>query len=225
LQNSSLFDPQRLAIRRLVENKVDTLDDLHVVQFEKHERFQTKRGFPGSEHTVDVFTLDTGVSFFPQKTRDNFGETLGLYQYSALWNVGDRTAISSSGWFDPFDTGARYFSIGTNLNRPDGTNFFVGYRQIDPIRSRAVTAGIGYQLSRRYNTFISSTYDFGINSALSNVITLNRVGTDVTISLGFTYNAIVNNFGVQLMIFPNIANLFGNPVNGRPVGAQNLGMR
>lgn len=225
LQNSSLFDPQNLAIRRLVENRVDTLDDMHVFQFENHHRFQTKRGFPGSEHTVDYLTLDTGISFYPQKDRDNFGKSWSNLNYAALWNVGDRTAITSSGWFDPFDSGAKYFSVGTNLNRPDGTNFYVGYRQIDPIRSRAVTAAIGYQLSRRYSTFLSSTYDFGIQSALSNTIMLNRIGTDVTISLGFTYNAIVNNFGVQLTVIPNIVGLFANPMNGRIVGTQNLGIR
>lgn len=225
LQNSSMFDPQTLALRRLVENRAETLDDLHAIQVEQHHRLQTKRGFPGSEHTVDVFMLDTGINYYPEKGRDNFGKAWSQLQYSALWNVGDRTAISSSGWFDPFDNGPQYFSVGTNLNRPDGTNFYVGYRQIDPIRSRAVTAAIGYQLNRRYSTFLSSTYDFGVQSALSNTITLNRIGTDVTISMGFTYNAIVNNFGVQLMVIPNVASLFGNPLNGRIVGVQNLGLR
>jgi hypothetical protein len=225
LQNSSMFDPQTLALRRLVENRAETLDDLHAIQVEQHHRLQTKRGFPGSEHTVDVFMLDTGINYYPEKGRDNFGKAWSQLQYSALWNVGDRTAISSSGWFDPFDNGPQYFSVGTNLNRPDGTNFYVGYRQIDPIRSRAVTAAIGYQLNRRYSTFFSSTYDFGVQSALSNTITLNRIGTDVTISMGFTYNAIVNNFGVQLMVIPNVASLFGNPLNGRIVGVQNLGLR
>jgi hypothetical protein len=223
---SPLFDPQRLAIRRLLQNKVDTLDDLHVVQVENHQRFQTKRGFPGSEHTVDWFTLDTSVSLYPEKARDNFDKTLAFSEYAALWNVGDRTSLSSSGWFDPFDSGARFFSFGTNFNRPDGTNFFLGYRHIDPIRSRAVTLAASYQLSRRYSTTIASTYDFGIQAALSNTVLLNRVGSDVTISVGFNYNAIVNNFGVQFTVIPNIARLLGNPLAGaRGFGNQALGMR
>ena len=176
---SQQFDPQRLAIRRLLENRIDTLDDIHVLQLEQHHRLQTKRGFPGSEHTVDWFTLDTSISLFPEKARDNFGKTIGLSEYSALWNVGDRTSVSSSGWIDPLDVKTRYFSAGSNFSRPDGTLFHLSYRQIDPISSRAVTLAAGYQLSRRYSTFLSSTYDFGIQSALSNTLTLNRIGTDV----------------------------------------------
>lgn len=226
LATSPLFDPQRLAIRRLLQNKIDTLDDLHVVQVENHQRLQTKRGFPGSEHTVDWFTLDTSVSLYPEKARDNFDKALAFSEYAALWNVGDRTSLSSSGWFDPFDTGARFFSLGTNFNRPDGTNFFFGYRHIDPIRSRAVTVAASYQLSRRYSTTVASTYDFGIQSALSNTLMLNRVGSDVTVSVGLTYNAIVNNFGIQFTVIPNIANLLGNSLGGgRFFGNQALGMR
>lgn len=226
LANAPFFDPQKLAIRRLLDNKVDTLDDIHILQLEQHQRLQTKRGFPGSEHTIDWFTLDTSVSLFPDKARDNYGKIWGLSEYAALWNVGDRTSLSSNGWIDPFDSGARYFSIGSNFSRPDGTLFHLSYRQIDPINSRAVTIAAGYQLSRRYTTFISSTYDFGIQSALSNTVTLNRIGTDVTISVGFTYNAIVNNFGASVTIIPNIAGLFNNTLAAsKLIGNQALGLR
>jgi hypothetical protein len=225
LANLPQYDPQRLAIRRLVEQRIDTLDDIHVLQLEQHHRLQTKRGFPGSEHTVDWLTIDTGLSIFPDRNRDNFGKTVGLMEYAALWNVGDRTSLSASGWIDPLETESRYYNLGSNFTRPDGTLFHLGYRQIDPIRSKAVTATIGYQLSRRYSTFISSTYDFGVQSALSNTVTLNRIGTDVTISMGFTYNAIVNNFGVHLTVIPNLAGLLGNSLGGRLVGNQALGLR
>ena len=34
------------------------------------------------------------------------------------WPSGDRTAITSAGWFDPFDYGTRYYNLGINLMRP-----------------------------------------------------------------------------------------------------------
>ena len=50
----------------------------------------------------------------------------------------------ASGWVDPLETESRYYNLGSNFTRPDGTLFHLGYRQIDPIRSKAITATIGF---------------------------------------------------------------------------------
>ncbi len=47
-------------------NKPDTLDNINVLQLDLRQRFQTKRGYPGLEHTVDLVTLGTSVSYFPE---------------------------------------------------------------------------------------------------------------------------------------------------------------
>jgi hypothetical protein len=220
LQNDPWYNPQQYAIRRLVDNRVDTLDSIHVLQTDLRQRLQTKRGYPGLEHTVDVFTLGLSASYFPQATRDNFGKPFGFLEYAALWNVGDRLAVQSSGWFEPYDGGVRYYNFGAFFDRPDRTSFYVGYRQTDPLNSKAVTASVGYQLSRRYYTSLSATYDFGIQQALSNTFSFSRTGSDVTVSLGFTYNALVNNFGVQFLVIPNIA-AFAAPGRFNPTALTN----
>jgi hypothetical protein len=223
---NSVFNPQRYAIRRLVTNKGDTLDNVHVLQMDVRQRLQTKRGYPGQEHTVDVLTLGTSISYFPEAARDNFGHPFAFLEYDATWNVGDRVALVSTGWFEPYENGSRYYTFGTYLNRPDRTNFYLGYRQIDPLNSRAVTGSVGYQLSHRYFLNASVSYDFGINQAMSNSLTLTRTGTDLTVSLGFSYNSLVNNFGVQFLVTPNLiaaltpgrftgTQLAGNPAGGR----------
>ena len=218
LQTDPWYNPQQYAIRRLVDNRVDTLDSVQVVQTDLRQRLQTKRGYPGLEHTVDVFSLGLSASYFPDATRDNFGKPFAFLEYAALWNVGDRVSVQSSGWFEPYDGGVRYYNVGAFLERPDRTIFYFGYRQTDPLNSKAVTLQVGYQLSRRYYTSLSATYDFGIQQALSNTFTFTRTGSDLTVSVGFTYNALVNNFGLQFMIIPN---LLANAVPGR-FGAQQL---
>ena len=65
--------------------------------------------------------------------------------------------LVSSGWYDPFSDGARVFTIGAYLNRTDRTNFFVGYRFIDPIDSRALTTATTYVFSPKYAITASST--------------------------------------------------------------------
>jgi hypothetical protein len=226
LATSPLFDPQRYAIRRLVDNRYDTLDTIEVLQVESRHRWQTKRGFPGAEHIVDWITFDTSISYFPDAQRDNFGENWAFWEYFFLWHVGDRMSLSSAGWYDPFEFGPRYFNLGLHFNRPDGTNFYLGYRHTDPIESRALTASVSYKLTRKYSVNFIGTYDFGVNEILSQQVNIARVGTDVTVLFGVSYNALVNNFGVQFALVPNLAGLaalqpgafagpFNNPFLGR----------
>jgi hypothetical protein len=220
-QPDSLFNPQRYAIRQLVMNRIDTFDDIDVFQFDIRQRLQTKRGFPGMQHIVDWMTLDLSASVFPEPNRDNFGQTLGFLQYDWLWNIGDRTALTSTGWIDATNQNTDEFTIGAYLNRPDRTNFYLGYRQIDPVQSKAVTAAITYVFSPKYATSLSSTYDFGTSQALSNSLVLTRIGSDLQVSLGVTYNVLQNNFGVVVQVEPNLlAQLAKHP--GIPAFGSNL---
>jgi hypothetical protein len=214
---NSVFNPQRYMIRRAITTNADTMDNIDVLQMDVRQRFQTKRGYPGQEHTVDMFILDTSISYFPEAGRDDFGHPWAFLEYDALWNVGDRVALLSSGWFEPYSNGSRYYTVGATLNRPDRTNFYVGYRQTDPLNSRAATLSVAYQLSPRYFLSVATSYDFGIHQAMSNLVTLTRTGTDLTISIGVNYNSTVNNLGVTFMVTPNlVAAMSPNRINSTP---------
>ena len=67
LATSRVYDPQVYAIRNLVDNRIDTLDSIDELQFDVRQRWQTKRGFPGDQHTVDWMTLD--LSAHSSRTR------------------------------------------------------------------------------------------------------------------------------------------------------------
>jgi hypothetical protein len=219
LQTSPVFDPQLYAIRRVVLNRIDTLDNIDVLQADVRQRWQTKRGYPGMQHIVDWIVLDTSLSYFPQANRDNFGHPFAFLEYNFLWNVGDRTALTSTGWADPYTGGPQVWTVGAFLNRPDRTNFYLGYRQIEPVQSRAVTGSATYIFSPKYAMTMTATYDFGTNQAITNSLLFTRMGTDLTVSLGFTYNAMQNNFGALVMIIPNLVPL--NRGMG-PVGSQSF---
>ncbi|MFL5339372.1 MAG: hypothetical protein ACJ8F7_04315 [Gemmataceae bacterium] len=205
LMTSPVYNPQLYAIRRLEDERVDTLDSIQVIQLDWRNRWQTKRGFPGMEHTVDWLTIDTSVSLYPNSTRDNFGSTVGFIEYDAAWNMGDRTALVSNGWFDPFAGGARYFAIAALLNRPDRTSFNIGFRYVDPIMSRVVSAAANYVFSPKYAMTIASSYDFGQNHGLSNALVFTRIGTDLQFNVSVTYNPLLNNFGFSIEVLPLIA--------------------
>ena len=212
--------PQLYAIRRALLDKVDTLDDIDVLQLDLRQRLQTKRGYPGEEHEVDLVTLDTSISYFPQAGRDNFGHPWAFAEWDFLWNVGDRVALTSTGWIEPYNGGSRYWTVGAYFNRPDGTNLYLGYRQTDPLNSRDVTAAVSYQLSKRYFISGSASYDFGLGQAMSNSLSLTRVGTDLTVTVGITYNSLVNNFGFMFMVMPNL--FAATAPGGMPMMGQSL---
>jgi hypothetical protein len=213
IATSPLFDPQLYALRTLVDNRVDTLGTMEVLQLDLRQRWQTKRGYPGQEHITDWMTLDLSASYYPDPARDNFNQPFSFLQYDWNWNVGDRTAIFSSGWLEPYSNQPGYpaypaespsvFAIGTLLNRTDRTQFYLGYRQIDPLESKAVTAAVTYIFSPKYAATATVSYDFGVKEEIGSLL-LTRTGTDLTMSLGFTYNSLVNTFGVTFVIVPNI---------------------
>ena len=204
LFNSPLYNPRLYALRRLVDTKVDSLDTIQVVQGEIRQRWQTKRGYPGMEHTVDYVTLDLSASFFPAKNRDNFGNAVSFLEYDATWAVGDRNGFTSSGWIDPFEFGTRYWNIAAYFNRPDGTNFNIAYRSFDPVQSRLFSFSVSYAFSPKYSVTFMTAYDFGITNNQSNMLSFTRTGTDLTWSAGFSYNALINNFGFNFMVLPNL---------------------
>ncbi|HKB06184.1 MAG TPA: hypothetical protein VKD90_28570, partial [Gemmataceae bacterium] len=213
------FNPRLYAIRRLVDSRPDTLDDIHAVQLDWRQRWQTKRGYPGLEHIVDWLTFDVSATVFPAADRDNFGSQVGLIEYLMVWNVGDRNSVYSSGWCDPFEFGARYWELGTTFQRDDRTRFNVAYRQTDPLASKVVSASATYVFSPKYAMALVTAYDFGYQSSFSNSLYFTRVGPDAQVTVGFTYNSLINNFGVTLNVVPNLMASQTSPVPVRGAGS------
>lgn len=204
LFNSPLYDPRKYALRRLVDTRVDALDSIQVVQAEFRQRWQTKRGYPGQEHTVDYITLDLSGSYFPAKDRDNFGHQVAFLEYDATWAVGDNNGFTSSGWVDPWAFGTRYWNIAAYFTRPDGASLNLSYRHFEPVDSRLATIAVIYRFSPKYAVGFSASYDLSIANNQSNTLSFSRTGTDMTWSVGFSYNAIISNFGFNFSVIPNL---------------------
>jgi hypothetical protein len=203
LATNPLFQPQTYAIRRLLNSAIDTRDTVEVLEMDLRQRWQTKRGLSGAQHIVDWMTLDLSASYFPDPQRDNFGQSWSFLQYDWLWHIGDRVSLYSNGWYEPISHGPRTYTFGADLNRPDGTVVSLQYRELDPLNSRSVLAILTYTFSPKYSINFVSGYDFGNNIQFDSFM-LTRTGTDLQVSVGFTYNSVVNTFNFAFTIFPNL---------------------
>jgi hypothetical protein len=119
-------------------------------------------------------------------------------------------------------------TVGLFFDRPDRTTYFVGYRQIDPLQSRAITGAVTYVFSEKYSMTLSASYDLGLSAAFGNSVIFTRTGRDLQISMGFTYNSLQNNFGAIVEIVPNLASRRGTPgmgmLGGQGMAGQNAGL-
>ena len=82
---------------------------------------------------------------------------------------------------------------------------------------KAVIASLTYAFSAKYAVTFGANFDFG-NNIQTNSLMVSRIGTDVTVSLGLSYNSIVHTFGVQFEVVPNLL-----PMNSRNPAASAFG--
>src|SRR5439155_2705051 len=170
----------------------NTLVSIQVLKMDQRHRWQANRSYPGNEHVIDWMTLDVQASIYPHAQRDNFGAShWGDIEYDWVWNIGDRTALVSNGWFEPIEHGPHVFNIGTYLGRPDRTSFYLGYRQIDPLNSRSIITSVSYAFSAKYAVTFGSNFDLG-NHIQTNNLMISRIGTDDTVSFGLSFNSVLS---------------------------------
>ena len=221
------FYALRSGVQRWVASPTTEIaDDLMTFRTGVRQRWQTKRGLPGQERIIDWITLDVHSTFFPQGSRDNFGESIGLVDYRFRWHVGDRVTLLSDGFYDFFPGGLQKTTLGTSINRPGRGFFYVGIRSYDgPINSNVLSTSLNYRMSHKWITTISSGVDLS-NANIGQVFHLMRIGESFLIGAGATVDHSRDTVGAQFTIEPRILARSRYSRAGRmpipPVGAEGL---
>ena len=217
------FDERFYALRYglggwVTSPSAEIADDLTAVRLGARQRWQTKRGLPGSRRIIDWIVLDTNLTWFPEDDRDNFGEDFGLLDYSFLWHVGDRVTLVSDGAFDFFAAGQQLVTVGAFLVRPPRGRLFVGYRSLEgPFSSQILIASYNYRMSAKWVSEVSTSVDVAGNGNIGQHVRITRIGESFLVSLGANIDANKDNVGVNLLVEPRFL-----PVTalGRAGGAQ-----
>jgi hypothetical protein len=202
------FDERNFAFRQGIQRWVtspttEIADDLLQARLGLRQRWQTHRGLPGQERIVDLLRLDASLIVFPDADRDNFGETIGPAVYDARYNIGDRLALLSDGYFDFFNDGLRSISLGMQWSRPGLGDFYLGAISLEgPISSTIVNTSLDYRLDEKWIISGGTTFDFGEVGNVGQTIALTRVGESALIKLGVNVDSGRDNVGFVFMIEP-----------------------
>jgi lipopolysaccharide export system protein LptA len=211
------FEPRSFALRSGVAQNVsapynEIVDDLQVLRLGWRNRLQTKVGPANNQRIKNWMTLDLETSFFPDKDRDNFGESFGLYSARYNWYVGDRTTITAGTLFDTFETNETLWNVGLISQRTTRGSMYIGLRNIEggPLLTRILTASYSYLMSPKWLSTASTAYDLGENQNRGQSLTITRIGADFLVHFGANVDTTRKNYGFGLSVEPRFARQVGN---------------
>ncbi|QGJ69827.1 Organic solvent tolerance protein OstA [Planctomycetales bacterium 10988] len=205
------FDERFYGVRSGLASSVSSsaleiAEDLTAVRMGLHQRWQTKRGYPGQKRIIDWIVFDIDGVFFPEADRDNFGESFGLLTYDFRWHVGDRLTLFSDGAFDFFDTGQEVVSVGMNLDRIGDGNLLLEFSSLGgPFNREILTGAYSYRMTEKWASSYSLQIDFGNDGLVTHTVGLVRIGESFIVSLGYNFNNSKDTSGVTLLVEPRFS--------------------
>ena len=199
------YDPRSYLVRRgmggWVTGPAEIAQDLTAFRLAARQRWQTKRGPAGNRRIIDWITLDIDGELFPV-TGQNFGQTMGLWQYDFRWHVGDRTTILSTADVDFFSGGQQLYTIGALLARTPRGSFYVGFNEFGgPIDASVLVGSYTYRMSPKW----ASSFGTALNLRGMNIgqnFQLTRIGESFLMTFGFNVDYSRNNVGVTFNLEP-----------------------
>jgi hypothetical protein len=199
------YDPRYYAVRRglagWVTGPTEIANDLSVFRLAARQRWQTKRGPAGNRRIIDWITFDVDGELFPVSGQ-NFGQSMGLWQYDFRWHVGDRTTVLSSADVDFFSGGQQLFTVGALLNRTPRGSFYIGFNEFGgPIQASVLAGSYTYRMSPKWASTFGTALDLrGAN--IGQNFQLTRIGESFLMTFGFNVDYSRNNVGVTFNLEP-----------------------
>jgi hypothetical protein len=225
------YDPRFLLLRRGISPITQSTDiqaTIETLHLGIHQRLQTKRGPEGRRRIIDYMVLDVDTTYFPNAKRDNFGTPFGQTTYNYEWYIGDRTAITSYGWFEFFNIGGTplfkvvnknklnpngvdIITTGLNITRPPRGMMFLGYSIVDTglIQTSALLTSYTYWMSPKWYGTLSSSYDFANSILLNATGSLTRIGRDYLTTVGLSVVPLQHSYMFAFEISPRLSPSIG----------------
>jgi len=185
----------------------DALKEQELVRVELRNLVQTMApGENDKKEPRDFVFLDLAQDLFPDKDRDNAGETLGLFYYDLLlrprfhWLPLQTFALAVYGDHD-WHEGMRTFDAEVQVGRIAGITWTGDYRT-DSLVNGAVGLSASTRLMDRWDIYAGSQRDLELDQWLNYSFGLRRNDHDWSILLSANYNPYTDETTFQLEFVP-----------------------
>ena len=206
----------------IYDNRVENLMQGNIVRGGVTQTWQTLRGGPGRQHTVDFFKLSTDVVWSEDSTTQQspFSTTqntpIGRFvdyrpEYSVagkfvlidgVWQATDSAAISAGTVLDNDDNLSSATYAGIKLDHSVDFSTFAEVRNLTARSVTYVDFGGQFRLTTKYITTAYATYDTNRSEIQSVTAKLNREFPDLTLGIGIRYDQITDDVSLSVDFRP-----------------------
>jgi hypothetical protein len=143
---------------------VQGVDKTGVVELGWRQRFQTKRGPPDKQESVDWITTDLEAQFFSNREFPNIspdgGPVFNNLDFRVHWRTTDSTTLWSETKYNTDDGTLAKFSIGALITHTPRLSYTIGHRLIPDANSSRTFFGFDYQINEKWRVAVLEQYDF-----------------------------------------------------------------
>ncbi|HUU83661.1 MAG TPA: hypothetical protein VM243_09175 [Phycisphaerae bacterium] len=193
---------------------IEDIDEIDGVTVGVRQRWQTHRGGPARQRTVDVVMLDVELGLFSDAPDSEV--TSGFTSYSRpedsvarnyvngalAWRVNDSTALLSEANVDLNDGSMDVFNLSLAVERDPRLSYMLGYRYIGDINSNLLALGANYRISEKHTLAFRESFDLGRGETQEFTVGFIRKFPRWYVALTVDLNEADDDFGVSLSAWP-----------------------
>ena len=187
---------------------VDALTERNEIRFELLNRLQTS-----SQNSApnELLWLDLAQTFLPNASRDNNGESLGLFEYELIlrpshWIPVPGLRLLTEGEYDWDKKEHRTFNAELSVGPVLNTHIFSDYRT-DEAEKGALTYGLSSRLLDRWALVGTNQYDLERRAANHYSLQLQRLDHDWRFRIGISFNMITDDTTFYFDFEPTLGGL------------------
>jgi hypothetical protein len=179
-----------------------------------HQTWQTMRGEPGKQRSVDVFRLDTDYVVASKdadrrspigrwyESRPENSETGEFFLTDAAWQATDTLAFTASNVYDFEANQPARTSVGMLLEQGQDFSTFMEYRFINSQDSQFFDVGGQYKVSEKYHLGALTSYSAKTGTFQDFSCNLQRRSASVVFGVDVSYNAVTGKTGLGFLLRP-----------------------
>ena len=203
----------------IYDEEVDKINDVSAIQVGLNQRWQTKRGGPGSWRSSDVFTFNVDVDWFankppkpvrkPYNFRGLFFESMpeasvprDAINANGSWRISDNTVLLSDASWNLDKSEIQTMSLGILVRRDTRLSYFIGDRYIGDDNSNITSIHADYEISKKYIVSLDQEFDFIHGQDVSSSIALVRRFDTFYLIGRYFYDEVTRDNGFSINVLP-----------------------